>query len=203
MRTRTSADRISSSTAASAVSDALVIQSHRGPYEVHFHSDGAFRFEAMPNAHFLIDEKVATLYATDLQPVLASPRVIRIEATEENKSLEAMPRYVNGLVEQGVRRNHRLVAIGGGIVQDITCFLAATLLRGLPWQFVPTTLLAQADSCVGSKSSINCGGAKNLLGTFTPPARIDISTHFLDTLEERDVRSGIGEMLKVHAIDGP
>jgi 3-dehydroquinate synthase len=95
------------------------------------------------------------------------------------------------------------VAIGGGVIQDITCFLAATLLRGLEWWFYPTTLLAQADSCIGSKSSINVGRAKNILGTFTPPRRIVIDPDVLATLDERDMRSGYGEMLKVHAITGP
>ena len=95
-----------------------------------------------------------------------------------------------------------LIAIGGGIIQDITCFLAATLLRGIDWKFYPTTLLAQADSCIGSKSSINAGTAKNILGTFTPPREVFVSTRVLNTLDEKDVRSGVGEMLKVHAIDG-
>ena len=80
---------------------------------------------------------------------------------------------------------------------------ATTLLRGLEWRFIPTTLLAQADSCIGSKSSINVHDAKNIVGTFTPPARVDIDIKFLDTLDEVDIRSGIGEMLKVHAIAGP
>jgi len=187
------------------VSETLVIQSHRGPYEVRFDDDAIARLdESVPaNAHFLIDERVATLYGAELRNVLASPSVLRIEATEPNKSLEAMPRYVNHLVARGVRRHHTLVAIGGGIIQDITCFLAATMLRGLPWRFIPRTLLAQSDSCIGSKSSINAGDAKNILGTFTPPVRIDVSTRFLRTLDERDIRSGIGEMLKVHAIEGP
>jgi len=96
-----------------------------------------------------------------------------------------------------------LVAIGGGVVQDIVCFLAAVLLRGLEWRFYPTTLLAQADSCVGSKSSINVGRIKNVLCTFTPPAAIRINTRVLATLDPVEIRSGIGEMLKVHAIDGP
>jgi 3-dehydroquinate synthase len=68
---------------------------------------------------------------------------------------------------------------------------------------VPTTLLAQADSCIGSKSSINVGSIKNVLGTFTPPARVTVATRLLDTLSPEDVRSGVGEMLKVHAIEGP
>ena len=69
--------------------------------------------------------------------------------------------------------------------------------------FLSDTLLAQADSCIGSKSSINCGHAKNILGTFTPPERVVVDARFLDTLDERDLRSGVGEMLKAHAIEGP
>ena len=78
-----------------------------------------------------------------------------IDATEENKSLKNTVPIFERLVRDNVRRDHTLVAIGGGIVQDITCFIASTLLRGVAWRFVPTTLLAQADSCIGSKSSIN------------------------------------------------
>jgi len=87
-------------------------------------------------------------------------------------------------------------------VQDITCFIASTLLRGLAWRFVPTTLLAQADSCIGSKSSINLGATKNILGTFNPPQTIFIDVGFLETLDEKDIHSGVGEILKVHAIAG-
>jgi 3-dehydroquinate synthase len=187
------------------VFEPLTIASHRGPYEARF-VDDAFRElnEAVPaRAHFIIDSRVASLYARELTNVLAHPSVLLIEATEGNKSLEHFPAYVDHLVAQSIRRGHSLIAIGGGILQDITCFLAATLLRGVDWHFYPTTLLAQADSCIGSKSSINCGRAKNILGTFTPPKSISISTRVLETLDERDLRSGVGEMLKVHAIDGP
>ena len=190
---------------ASRVSEPLVVQSHAGPYEARF-VEGAF--ERLPadmegKGHWLVDERVAGLYERELAGVLAEPSLLLIEATEPAKSLERFPGYVERLVHAGVRRGDRLVAIGGGILQDITCFLAATLLRGLPWAFYPTTLLAQADSCIGSKSSINVGRAKNVLGTFTPPTSIVIDVGVLETLDERDVRSGIGEMLKVHAIAGP
>lgn len=185
------------------MSDSLTIQSYQGPYVARFEEDALATIDASAGRHFLIDARVAGLYRDELRAVLASPSVLLIEATEEHKSLEKFPAYVNHLVKNGVRRNHALVAIGGGILQDITCFLAATVNRGVPWHFYPTTLLAQADSCIGSKSSINCGGAKNILGTFTPPAEIVISTRLLRTLAEPDIRSGIGEMLKVHAIDGP
>ncbi len=190
---------------ASPVSDGMTIQSHKGPYSVSFDEEALAKLDATApeNAHFIIDARVAELYATDLKNVLASPSVLRIVATEENKSLDHTPAYVDHLVDRGARRDHVLVALGGGIIQDITCFLATLLLRGIEWRFYPTTLLAQADSCIGSKSSINSGKAKNILGSFTPPRQVTICNRFLETLDERDVRSGIGEMLKVHAIAGP
>lgn len=187
------------------MSETLTIQSHKGPYTVHFVEDGLEQLDAKVPAdvHFIVDRRVADLYETKMKNVLGHRSVLRITATEENKSLDKFPAYVEHLVSKGLRRDHTLVAIGGGITQDITCFLAATMLRGVDWHFVPTTLLAQADSCIGSKSSINAGSAKNILGTFTPPKKITLSTRFLDTLDPRDVRSGVGEMIKVHVIDGP
>jgi len=187
------------------VFEQLTIASHTGSYLVDFDDQVLEQLNADPPAdtHFIIDDYVAEIYASDLDNVLASASVLRIKAHEDNKSLECFPAYVTHLVDHGIRRDHTLMAIGGGIIQDITCFLSATLLRGIEWRFLPTTLLAQADSCIGSKSSINSGGTKNILGTFTPPREIVISSRFLETLDERDVRSGIGEMLKVHAIDSP
>lgn len=169
--------------------------------------DGA-PFESLNDAdldrtHFIVDDRVANLYRDALAGILQAPSVLRIVASENAKSLDRFPAYVGALVAHKVRRGHRLIAIGGGVIQDIACFLAATLLRGLDWSFYPTTLLAQADSCIGSKSSINVGHIKNILGTFTPPSEIRINSAVLATLDPIEVRSGIGEMLKVHAIDGP
>lgn len=183
----------------------LSIQSHRGAYAVEFGTAPFRGLGAGPydGCHFIVDARVAGLYARELAGVLASASVLRIEASEQAKSLERFPAYIEHLIGCGVRRDHRLVAIGGGILQDITAFIASTLLRGLDWEFQPTTLLAQADSCIGSKSSINVGSTKNILGTFCPPRSIYISSAVQATLDETDIRSGVGEMLKVHAIDGP
>lgn len=186
------------------MSDELVIRSHTGPYRVEFNAqlptDPTMLLSDRP--HFLIDANVARLYSSELRPVVEHPNTIVIDATEGNKSLQQTIPIFERLIAAGIRRDHTLVAIGGGIIQDITCFIASTLLRGLPWRFVPTTLLAQADSCIGSKSSINLGDTKNVLGTFNPPRQIHIHSAFLDTLEPKDVRSGVGEILKVHAIEG-
>jgi 3-dehydroquinate synthase len=182
----------------------MSIQSHKGPYEVSFVDDLLQNPASLLGGepHFLVDAAVARLYAHPLERVLEHPNAILIEAKEENKSLQGIIPVMERLVGNRVRKSHVLVAIGGGIIQDITCFIASTLLRGLPWRFVPTTLLSQADSCIGSKSSINLGDAKNILGTFNPPAGIFVDTQFLDTLEHREIQSGVGEIIKVHAIDG-
>lgn len=184
--------------------DGFTIQSHKGPYSVEFVDnlleDCSRLLEGQP--HFLVDANVARLYADQLRAILQHPNTQIIEATEEKKSIQNIIPVIEQLVENKMRRDHTLVAIGGGIIQDITCFIASTFLRGVTWRFVPTTLLAQADSCIGSKSSINLGSAKNILGTFNPPKEIFICTALLDTLEQKDVYSGIGEILKVHAIEG-
>jgi 3-dehydroquinate synthase len=185
--------------------ESIVIKSHKGQYNAAFCENGVEHLVYnLPgkNYHIIIDRRVAELYSNELQPILNHSSVLQIEAHESNKSLEVMPNYVAHLVNRQIRRDDILIAVGGGIIQDITCFLAATLLRGVDWYFYPTTLLAQADSCIGSKSSINCGDSKNLLGTFTPPNKVIIGSSFLKTLDNRDVRSGVGEMLKVHGIAG-
>lgn len=181
----------------------LVIQSHRGPYVVHFGPTFAGLEQGLqPNEHLLIDARVADLYAPILAKALSGHSVLRLEAAEANKSLEKIPVYLQHLLQQGIKRGHRLVAVGGGILQDIAAFIAAILFRGLAWRFYPTTLLAQADSCIGSKSSINVAGFKNQVGTFTPPESIHIATEVLETLTDADFRSGLGEIIKVHLIAG-
>tara|TARA_S200000501_G_scaffold294495_1_gene280255 strand:+ start:171 stop:1235 length:1065 start_codon:yes stop_codon:yes gene_type:complete len=183
----------------------ISINSHKGLYKVHFlsHSLKELTNHESEDSILIIDELVLQAYKKQLTKALKRFRYITITANEKNKSLEKFPEYINKLVSLGVRRGQPLIAIGGGVIQDITCFLASTLMRGLPWVHYPTTLLAQADSCIGSKSSINSGSIKNILGTFYPPKRVCLDVSLLETLSKDDIRSGIGEMIKVHAIDSP
>ncbi len=183
----------------------LTIKSHKGSYWARFIDDpfAVLAERLHERAHLIIDQSVRDIYSAQLSCISGHPSVLSVEATEANKSLDKFPAFIDHFVENNLRRDHRIIAVGGGIIQDITCFLSATMLRGVDWEFLPTTLLSQADSCIGSKSSINSGDTKNILGTFTPPREIFISESFLETLENCDVRSGVGEMLKAHAIKGP
>lgn len=187
------------------VPDPLVINSHKGHYQAHFTNNLLSDIQPLlvNEPHFIIDENVARIYGEQLSVIVNHPNTILIQATEERKSLDEVSKIIRRLVTNKIRRNHQIVAIGGGIVQDLSCFTASTILRGVDWVFVPTTLLAQADSCIGSKSSINVGDSKNIVGTFYPPKKIWIDTTFLQTLNQDEIRSGIGEILKVHAIDSP
>jgi 3-dehydroquinate synthase len=137
-----------------------------------------------------------------LADAIADRRVIAIDATEKQKSYLEAASVIDELVRGGFRRGNRLVALGGGITQDVTAFIASMLFRGVDWLFVPTTLLAQADSCIGSKTSINFAEFKNQLGGFYPPRAIFIDPAFLATLPRREVLSGLGEMAHYFPIDG-
>ena len=183
----------------------IKIKSYTGVYSASFLKEGLKELNNNPinNAIYIIDKNVFEIYSEEMSNIVKDQKYILIEATEENKSLDKIPFYVDQLVKLHIKRDQKLVAIGGGITQDITCFLATTMMRGLDWIYYPSTLLAQADSCIGSKSSINSGQIKNILGSFKPPIEIIIDTSFLQTLDKTEIFSGIGEMLKVHAINSP
>ncbi|OAM89577.1 3-dehydroquinate synthase [Termitidicoccus mucosus] len=153
-------------------------------------------------AYYLVDQAIITLYGAAFVDGTTSGRTVVIEATEENKAFECLTPVFLSLLERGLKRDGVLVVIGGGVLQDIGCFIATVLFRGLRWELVPTTLLAQADSCIGSKSSINIGPYKNQIGTFYPPHRVLLTPQVLKTLPPDEIRSGLGEIIKLQLLRG-
>jgi 3-dehydroquinate synthase len=133
---------------------------------------------------------------TGLLPSTDRP-VITVEASEDTKTLAGCERVVLQFQAAGVRRGQRLVAVGGGVVQDVGTFVADVYMRGLPWSYVPTTLMAMADSCIGGKSSINVGEVKNLVGSIYPPQSVHVDPVFLDTLGPVAVAAGLSEAAKI------
>lgn len=179
----------------------MVICSKFREYAVSFIDDFTvpLRREISDGAFVIIDNIVFDLYRERLEGVLPRDRHLIVEAAETNKTLDKCKEIIDTLVENNMRRNQKLIAIGGGVIQDITAFTASILYRGIEWSFFPTTLLAQGDSCIGSKTSINLGVKKNLVGNFYPPAAVFIDMGFLTSLVVDDVKSGIGEMLHFYA----
>jgi 3-dehydroquinate synthase len=176
-----------------------------GTYSVTFIDELKFHLNELSqddDVIFVIDEKLITFFATDLNEILNTKRFVSIVSEEKSKTIDYSQDVIRKLIALNVRKNDKLIAIGGGITQDIVAFISSILYRGLEWIFFPTTLLAQCDSCIGSKSSINFDQFKNLIGTFNPPNKILIYNKFLTTLTESEIRSGIGEMLHYFFTDG-
>ena len=151
--------------------------------------------ELCNGAFIIIDENIYNLYYSESILKKFPNNFLLIEPSEKNKSLDKCKEIIEIMVNQNIRRNQKIVAIGGGITQDVTAFISSVYLRGVEWSFFPTTLLAQADSCIGGKTSINLNDIKNILGGFKPPRKIFLDFKFLDTLSEEDIKSGIGEIL--------
>jgi 3-dehydroquinate synthase len=164
-------------------------------YEVNFINDSpaVLNNEIRDGDVIIMDQKIKEFYPA-ITATIPKKILIDIEAHEKQKSYEGLIPIINKLISGGFRKNHRLIGIGGGITQDITAFTASIMYRGVDWIFFPTTLLAQGDSCIGSKTSINFGEYKNQVGGFYPPNRIYIDLNFLDTLSPADLQSGLGEM---------
>ena len=186
------------------MSDILKIKSRIRDYEVNFVRDFASTLKgyAQTNSFLIIDKYILNKYEGLIRGMFPENRIFSVEASENNKTIENCYDLLKALIGNNIRRNDIVVVIGGGIVQDISAFVSSILYRGIEWVFYPTTLLAQADSCIGGKSSMNVGEYKNLLGTFCPPHRIYIDISFLKSLSMDAIRSGIGEMLHFYFIAG-
>ena len=120
---------------------------------------------------------------------------------EEAKSFSEYEKMVNFFLEKGVHRNSKLIAIGGGAVTDVAGFFAATVLRGISWWAIPTTLLGMVDAAIGGKTALNSKFGKNLIGAFHLPEKVFIHNEFLDTLPEFELKSGLGEVIKYGMIN--
>jgi len=140
----------------------------------------------------IVDANVAQ--AVELPPNIPS---IEVVASEKLKTLAGCERIVLQLRALGATRGSCLLAVGGGTVQDAATFAASIYMRGIPWMYAPTTLMAALDSCIGGKSSINAGPAKNLIGNIYPPQSVHIDPSFAATLTPEMTVSGLAEAVKI------
>ncbi len=150
------------------------------------------------------DSNVEPLYADKLTDSLEKSgfetNIITVQAGEESKSIDVLDKLYCEMLDFGMTRTDLIVALGGGVVGDLTGFAAATLLRGVPFVQIPTTLLAQVDSSVGGKVAINLPKGKNLVGAFYQPKMVIIDTECLSTLSDKILADGMAEVIKYGAI---
>lgn len=155
----------------------------------------------------ITDANVAKLHLEALAHALTQADIkvdtIILPAGEATKSFAQVERLITSLVEMKIERSTTLIALGGGVIGDLTGFVAAITLRGIDFIQIPTTLLAQVDSSVGGKTGINTSQGKNLVGAFYQPRLVLTDTATLDTLPRRELLAGYAEIVKYALIDEP
>jgi 3-dehydroquinate synthase len=160
-----------------------------------------------PSAIVVSDETVAALYLEPVLDALAAAGIaagsVVLPAGEATKDFAHLQLLCDRLLDAGAERSTTLIALGGGVIGDITGFAAGILLRGLDFVQIPTTLLAQVDSAVGGKTGINTARGKNLVGLFHQPRLVLADTDTLGTLDPRQRRAGYAEVVKYGLIGDP
>lgn len=151
------------------------------------------------------DEQVAAAWRAAVEASLAAEGIasawLVLPAGESTKSWASLARTAEWLLDQGVERKDCVIALGGGVIGDLTGFAASMVKRGCGFIQLPTTLLAQVDSSVGGKTAINTAAGKNLVGAFHQPVLVLADPLALDTLPPREVRAGYAEVVKYGLID--
>ncbi len=129
--------------------------------------------------------------------------VLELNVSEDLKSFSSAHRILEWLASERAHRDSIVIAIGGGVIGDLCGFVAGIYMRGVSWINIPTTLLAQVDSCIGGKTGVNLRQGKNLVGLFHQPAVVLCNVDVLKTLPQRDLASGFGEVLKYALLFDP
>jgi 3-dehydroquinate synthase len=166
----------------------LQIASAAGEYEIVFEP---FKDNLNPNHFYIVDSFFKDSFS------FSKLQVIYFDANEDNKSLSSAEKILISLSEMGMTKRDTMVVVGGGCVQDIGTLVASLYMRGVKWIFVPTTLAAMGDSCIGGKSSINAGSVKNLVGNFYPPSKVIIDASFCASLPTLEMIAGLSEIIKI------
>lgn len=150
------------------------------------------------NIFLITDENVSKYYLDKLFHYLSDFKVnvYILKPGEDSKKLNIVRNIYNELIDSNCDRDTIIISFGGGVVGDISGFVASTYLRGVEYIQIPTTLLAQVDSSVGGKVGVDFKGYKNMIGSFYFPLATFIDIDLLKSLNERDIRSGVGEVLK-------
>ena len=150
----------------------------------------------------LTDSNVYKLYPDFFKKYFDGVEIFVLPAGEENKNFQSLQAILERMSTSGLLRTSRLFAVGGGVIGDIGGLASALYMRGISFVQIPTTLLAQVDSSVGGKTAVDLGEVKNIVGAFYQPQEVLVAPTFLKTLPKREIKCGLGEMIKYGALSG-
>jgi 3-dehydroquinate synthase len=183
----------------------LKVKGSAHSYEIWVGQDLHLSFQGLPThgkarkMYFVADSRLKSLAQTWVQALKKqghSVEFLTVHASEALKAFDAITPIYSWLLKKGADRSSLLWVMGGGTLGDALGFVAGTYLRGIDWVSVPTTLLAQVDSGVGGKTALNHSMGKNLIGVFHQPVAVLCDTQVLHRLPQREVYSGLGEVIK-------
>ena len=160
-----------------------------------------FVSEFKGNCFIVTDSNVFSIYGQLMKDSFPQAQIYVIRAGERSKNHTVLMSILKKMIEVGLTRKSTVIAFGGGVVGDIAGLAAALYMRGTNLVQIPTTLLSQVDSSVGGKTAVDLCGIKNAVGTFYQPSRVIVDRMFLRTLPAREVRCGLGEIIKYGALD--
>ena len=143
------------------------------------------------------DSGVPAIYAQTLAKHCKSPIICTVESGEASKSIETFTKLLRIMLDNDFSRKDCVVAVGGGVVGDLSGYVASAYMRGVDFYNIPTTLLSQIDSSIGGKTAINFGGIKNIVGAFYQPKKVLIDPELLKTLPDRQISNGLAEAVKM------
>jgi shikimate kinase / 3-dehydroquinate synthase len=180
-----------------------------GAYDVivdHVELIGAQSYK-LQNPVIVTDENVAQFHLEKIESILRSsghePRSIVLPAGEHHKNLDTISHLWNAFLENGLDRKSTVIALGGGVIGDMAGFAASTYMRGVQWICIPTTLLSMVDASIGGKTGFDLPQGKNLVGSFYPPKLVLADPQLLNTLPQRELFSGMAEVVKHGIISDP
>lgn len=169
-------------------------------YNVHIKSGLLFDIEKYIDVNqeivIITDDFIPKDYLDIIKTKITNPLVFEVPMGENSKSIDIAYSIINEMIEEKVSRSALLIALGGGVIGDLTGFVASIYMRGIDFLQIPTTLLSQIDSSVGGKVGINSETMKNAIGSFYQPKMVLIDTETLKTLSEREFNNGVAEMIK-------
>ncbi len=154
-------------------------------------------FNLSRRVFIVTDDGVPSEYSEKIAAAASQAKIITVPSGEGSKSIEVFSRLLAEMTDFGLTRTDCAVAVGGGVIGDLTGFAAASYMRGIDFYNVPTTLLSQVDSSIGGKCAINHAGVKNIVGAFHQPRGVIIDIDTLKTLPERQLSNGLAESVKM------
>ena len=151
--------------------------------------------------HFIAFDKVVIITQRNIFKLYEkyfnkTKKIIFIDETEKAKSIDVYKSVIKKIIKYKCNRKSTIIALGGGVVGDLAGFVASTYMRGINYIQIPTTLLSMVDSSIGGKTGINLDEGKNLIGSFYQPKLVLIDPNFIKTLNQEEIISGLGEVIK-------